>query len=152
MEQVKIFQPSPALEAGTCQTSIERGTSSREYASEITATDNETLAFPRVQSFVESSLLFRRRPWLPDSLLDEQIALANRRFPFCFAALRPEADIDFRVTYRKPVKRYVWEPLRQLRIYIQAVIRCVRLKTKDRLHEVKYASSRPGRGTLAPRY
>jgi hypothetical protein len=73
---------------------------SREYASEITETDAETLAFPRVQSFVESSLLFRRRPWLPDPLLDEQIALANPRFPFCFAALRPEADIDFRVTYR----------------------------------------------------
>ena len=73
---------------------------SREYASEITETDAETLAFPRVQSFVESSLLFRRRPWLPDPLLDEQIALADRRLPFCCAALRPEADIDFRVTYR----------------------------------------------------
>jgi hypothetical protein len=74
-----------------------------EHADDITAADAETLAFSRVQSFVESSLLFRRRPWLPDPLLDEQIALANRRFPFCFAALRPEADIDFRVTYREPV-------------------------------------------------
>jgi O-methyltransferase domain len=77
-------------------------------------------------------------------LLDQQIALANRRFPFCFAALRPEADIDFRVTYREAVERHIWEPLRQLRIYVQAVIGCVRLKAKNRLHEMKYASGRPG--------